>query len=191
MSPQIDITPRSCPDFHIEEFKLLRTEIMADSAELGRIEQLSATAIGAIWVWILGRSQPSSPFIVLIPILVAASGWLRWNTQFKGLYGVADYIKLLEEQYAELPLLGWEHFVDERRTELLKNKKLTVKRAGDLFWALISVVTVVLAIAYVNGYMPTPAAPTVTALSGQATTFRQTPQLPNQTQTAPGRPRVP
>jgi hypothetical protein len=153
MSPQIDITPRSCPDFHIEEFKLLRAEIIADERELSRIQQSCATAAGAIFLWALSRATQGPLPVLFIPFLVSLFGWLRWKVQFESLYTLGGYVKRIEDEYAGPTLLGWEHFLDAKREELKEKKQMTVRQSGVLFWRLLTGVTIIFALLFVPGYL--------------------------------------
>jgi hypothetical protein len=138
--------------FHLEEYKSLRTEIAADDADIRRLERLCATGCAVVWVWLFGRPREIWSVVALVPTLIAIFGWARTSALYKGMLDIAEYVRQIEKQFAQPPLVGWETYLHPKR-QGRASSELTMMRSSHAFWALLTGVTVVFALAYL--FIPT------------------------------------
>lgn len=98
-------------EFHMEEYKSLREELMAAQAERRIIDRLGAAAIIAIYSWLLttgaGAARPFQAAAWALPALVSLIGLLLSIRITAGVRTAGTYLGLIEDRYADPELAGW------------------------------------------------------------------------------------
>jgi hypothetical protein len=129
-------------DFHIEEYKTLREEIMYLGREMRFLER--AAVIGPViaysWLTIEGVNAlelPMQVFAWWLPVFLVLFLMRRIHRTSNGVLLIAEYITLIENLIAAKSIGGWEHYIADRDK---KNRNRQYLRLGDrLFWySLIS-----------------------------------------------------
>ena len=138
--------------FHIEEYKGLRQEIAANDAEISRVETVCATAVGAIWLWLLREHPPDWEFILPIPVLVILFGMVRTSALFRGVKNIAAYLRRLDAKYADETVGGWETCIQKIRDDRIKNREkhpnTSYQHSTNFFMGALLMADVVMSIAY-------------------------------------------
>ena len=118
-------------DFHFEEYKALRAEILAVMQRIHNYSFYGLLAIGASMAWIGNTASGIDELgwcVKLPPTLVATAALLPISllVLLIAFYGVAviqlnqlaKYIKSIETRFGD-PKLGWEHFLSHERQRQL------------------------------------------------------------------------
>ncbi|MEM9043690.1 MAG: hypothetical protein AAGC81_03265 [Pseudomonadota bacterium] len=106
-------------DFHLEEYKSLRAEMMSLQGERRLTDRLGASAIVAIYAWLLttGGSIPDllARLNFLLPSVVAYLCYLQSTRISKGIRTVGTYLAHFEKKYADPEICGWEYMLSHVR----------------------------------------------------------------------------
>ncbi len=109
-------------NIEIEEFKLLRQEIMYYNEAAFKTEINVIAACGIIWAWIfIQNDYLESPEKIAVacsmPILVLLAGYVRYNALKYRVKRLAYYIYCVEQKHFKNKdeTAGWEHFVAHSR----------------------------------------------------------------------------
>ena len=100
---------------HLEQYRMLREEIMHHMREAARTEFWGVTAAGAIYAWLIVHKDITPPAAWFIsPCLILFCG-LRVLSITLRMRSVAEYLRRIEKvtfgQHSALP--GWERYLDE------------------------------------------------------------------------------
>jgi hypothetical protein len=137
---------------HAEQYKMLRDEIMQSCHEIHRIEIWAAVAAGGIYAWALSNKEriPSRYVWFIVPFLLFVCA-LRCFELTAQIRRIAIYLRRIEsaafKNDAQLP--GWETYRSKHRPM----ENLLDLTAGT-FWALVFIVSVVLAVMLGNVSSP-------------------------------------
>jgi len=120
---------------HLEQYKMLREEIMQNIRELYRTEMAAAIGVGVLYAWLLLHRQniPSRAIWYIGPLIVLICGsrciFLGVHTRF-----IAGYLRRIEEVAfgGDTNLPGWERYVTQRG---YKSYLRTSTRATFVVWA--------------------------------------------------------
>jgi hypothetical protein len=143
--------------FCLEEFKLLRSEIAADAAEIARVERFCATACAVIWAWLFAAEAQGLWILSAIPTLVSLYGLGRAGALYDGIQKIASYIRIVEKERTNRCDGAWECYIDGLRqreraaTRDLPSKirrKVTLSKTSRIFWTTLIIANIVLAAAY-------------------------------------------
>ncbi|MEM8791468.1 MAG: hypothetical protein AAGE80_07610 [Pseudomonadota bacterium] len=108
-------------DFHLEEYKSLRAEMMSLQGERRLTDRLGASAMIAIYAWLLskGDNVPSglSNLAFFLPTLIAYLCYLQSTRISKGIRSAGTDLAHLESNYAHPEVGGWEHMLSHLREE--------------------------------------------------------------------------
>ncbi|MEM9097733.1 MAG: hypothetical protein AAGC79_04350 [Pseudomonadota bacterium] len=167
-------------EFHLEEYKSLRTEMMSLQTERRLTDRLGASAIVAIYAWLLttGGSIPDllARLNFLLPTLIAYLCYLQSTRISKGIRTVGSYLAHFEKKYADPEIGGWEYMLShirenstlpqpasetrdwlEQRVEL---DRLSSLSAGFWRWSILGTVGIALVVnALLVATNPTGASP--------------------------------
>src|SRR5689334_815416 len=104
---------------HLEQYKMLRDEIMQHVREIYRTELVAAVAAGSVYTWLLLHRQDAgatSPVVWFIPPCLLVACALRCVDLIVRIKGIAKYLRTVEEvafaDDAKLP--GWERYKVKR-----------------------------------------------------------------------------
>jgi|ERR1700693_2273123 len=162
-TPQID-PPAPHPtnrDFHLEEWKGLRAEILANSAEARSTERYAVLGSVAVWVWVVGVKQPTYwPALFLPPLLIALGFW-RTEALDRTTLVIGKYLARIEDYLGSPVPGGWEHYLrgpvlGEGHTACTKDhtgsRQHLVGRTSKAFWisALLASLLIVAAYLHLN-----------------------------------------
>jgi hypothetical protein len=133
-------TPGTCidkaADFYLKEYECLRKEIQWLLKDYRDLERNAVIAVGLTWAWLFERRPPAAAWF--IPILFAALGALRASGIMKSFNNYHEYITRVEDAFSRSDDPGgWEH------TPL---RGSGVSKGAYLFWLVLIVVTVIVAI---------------------------------------------
>ena len=111
-------------DFHLEEYKSLRTEIDSFYAQMYKTEDYSIIGAAAVWslIFATGLKDEHDPFVLVVPFLpicLFVAGLLRFRSYKQRVGRAATYIAFLEEMLAYEG--GWEHFIWRSRIQDIGN----------------------------------------------------------------------
>lgn len=109
-------------NIEIEEFKLLRQEIMYYNEAAFRTELYVVGSCGVIWGWIVANSDRLETQTHLIiacsmPAMLLIAGFVRYMALKYRVARLAFYIYCIESKYFRqgFETAGWEHFVGRTR----------------------------------------------------------------------------
>jgi hypothetical protein len=137
--------------FHLEEYKALRSEIIAQGAKYDQMKIILIGGLGALYSWMFSNlividrqgsciklDMISTTVIVIIPVLVSSAVWLFAVFIIYGIEKAGAYIRRLKDYLGD-PNLGWEKFAFER--ELVDSrasvKQIRLFSTRDRLWVLI------------------------------------------------------
>jgi hypothetical protein len=128
---------------HLDQYKMLRDEIMQHMREANRTEFWGATAAGAVYAWlIVHRDVSSSAAWFIGPCVILFCG-LRVLSITLRMRSIAEYLRHIEKitfgQDAELP--GWERYLDKNVGHFTIFSPAVV---GIVFWTLMFLASIVL-----------------------------------------------
>ncbi|PTY07522.1 hypothetical protein DB347_09515 [Opitutaceae bacterium EW11] len=102
---------------HIEQYKMLREELMHHMREISRLELYGAIAVGATYTWLLlHKSDITARAVWFIPPCIVILCSLRCLAHTLHIKSIARYLKLLEELAFkdEQVVPGWERYASIR-----------------------------------------------------------------------------
>ncbi len=143
-------------DFHLEEYKALRAEVLALLETLRSLERNVIVAVGVSWAWLIDKGDKTPKWSWFVPVLFAVLGmWrvrgiLRFFGQFRA------YLFKLEDAYFVVNSPeGWQHFTQRWGKAPNGEKASGEKKLSDgtvAFWATLFLVTLAVAIWEVSPY---------------------------------------
>jgi hypothetical protein len=143
--------------FHIEEYRALRAEIAAATAEMARLERLCATGCALIWVWLFGVDTHQWTLLAFVPTLIVGFGCVRSWALYRSILCIAAYIERLESIFALQQLGGWENFIrSPEAPRAFGPDHKSLQRVSTMFWAGSLLITVTLGSAYAIWREPPP-----------------------------------
>ena len=104
--------------FHVEEHRSLRSEIVDSIKETRQIERLVLVGTAAIWAWLVtdGKVVPKPSY--WIPVLLVFGGALRSWTLWRSVERAAAYLMEIEVEIPKFKNLpGWENWLRSRQGE--------------------------------------------------------------------------
>lgn len=127
--------------FHIEEFKSLRTEIGRWWQEIRFLERAGVIGPVLLYSWLFANYAVSGKDHALLalwgaPVILAAFLWIRVAMLKSFNRVIAGYIKSIEIVHRHPKVVGWEHFLDDYR-EKRANTWLGLVGTENGFWALL------------------------------------------------------
>ena len=123
-------------DFYLKEYECLRKEIQWLLKDYRDLERNAVIAIGLTWAWLFERKPPAGAWF--IPILFAALGALRASGIITSFHNYHEYIIRVEDAFTRPgDPGGWEHTL---------RRGSGVSKGAYLFWLVLIVVTVIVAI---------------------------------------------
>ena len=137
-------------DFYLKEYECLRREIEWLLGDARVLERNVVFAVGISWGWFLMHPNilVNSRWAWFIPCLFAALGSLRAAGILKQFGVFHAYITKLENAFSkEDDPGGWEHFSSD---------EIWSSRATILFWSVIVLSTVTVAIYQCLAHLPQP-----------------------------------
>lgn len=143
-------------DFALQEYSLLRTEIITYIKDTRSVERNIIVAIGVVWGFLaLHPPTPVDRWAWWVAPLFAVAGSIRMWALDKSFREFSSYLKDTEAVFREPGGIGgWEHFLHAK-------KKRTIFATTAFFCLLMIAATVTVAvyksIYYVNPTAPTPA----------------------------------
>jgi hypothetical protein len=131
-------------DFHLEEYRALRAEVLDRIKACHDLEPIAAGAAAAVYAWV-GSTQTTlrpTSLILLLPILFAAFGGLRSWFLLCQITALGKYLTEIESRYIgeDDPLIGWEKY---RKTKANVGQDFAVQ-----FWWGFLVISLALSVAF-------------------------------------------
>ena len=126
--------------FHLDEYRSLKSGIEYRVKATERIEYLVVVAIVATYAWFSQRTVPSVMW--WIPVALPLLGSARQTALLIRIRQVAEYIRQIENIACTMSPTGWEHFLQEKRR---RPKGYLISLLGYLFWALLLAATITIA----------------------------------------------
>lgn len=105
------------PEFHLEEYKMLREEILQDVREIYRTEVLAAVAGVSVYTWLMSHNKTYVPYLAwFIPPFVLLVSIARCADRTFRITTIGRYLKSTEKVVFkhDASLLGWEHYKASR-----------------------------------------------------------------------------
>jgi len=134
-------------DFHIEEYKALREEILQNDQSKNQIELLTFASCGLIyWFNISSRSNLSSlENLVLwfMPTFLIMVGYVWSRSYVERSKQIGKYINAIEHNMAENKL-GWENFL-QRERDLGGS---VVSRPKKVIWLIVFAISLLLGLQF-------------------------------------------
>lgn len=118
--PDADVSESDMLQFHLEEYKSLRTEIGRWSAEVRFLERSGVIGPVLLYSWLFTRGDSgvaSHAEVVLwvAPVVCAVFLWIRTVSVKRFEFVISDYIRSIETVYRRPSITGWEHFLADQR----------------------------------------------------------------------------
>ena len=140
-------------DFHLEEYKSLKSEISNRLEEARRLEVLALSGTALVYAWLSTNTtnNPGLPlkFAWAIPLMFTLLGSFRAYALFYRVLLIARYLRKLERRVAvngkdsvdrenEDQLPGWERYLHDGRS---KREIRTVGISAYIFWSALAPLT--------------------------------------------------
>lgn len=130
-------------DFVLEEYRALRKEIELRITAAERVETITVVAIALTYGWVFAKGdtllgQPAW----FIPFGLASLGAVRCFGLVQWMWGIGQYVKVIERTIYESQPLGWEWFV---RPTARKRSRNALSLSALLLWCTLLVGTLVFA----------------------------------------------
>jgi hypothetical protein len=101
-------------DFHFEEYRALRTEVLERLKACHDLERFAAVAAAAVYAWFGNAASNSRPscIVLLLPVLFAVFGGARTSALIRQLKALGCYLEKIESKYADAAdaAVGWQRF---------------------------------------------------------------------------------
>lgn len=127
---------------HLDQYKMLREEIMQHMREANRTEFWGVTAAGVVYAWLIvhkGALPPAAWFIS--PCVILFCG-LRVLSITRRMRSVAEYLRRIEKiafgHESELP--GWERYLDKHVGHF---RFLSPAFNAIIFWTLMVIASAI------------------------------------------------
>src|SRR5215213_3692609 len=92
------LTSEQDREFDLEEFKVLREEILQKVDAVSKLERIAVGGASAIYAWLATHQLDTGRWIWFVPFLLAAVGW-SWATKIgHQAYLAGQYILILERR---------------------------------------------------------------------------------------------
>jgi hypothetical protein len=128
-------------EYHLEEYRSLKSEIEYRVKSTEKIEGIVGLAVVAMYTWL---TQNSVPYLVWwMPVVLTVLGAVRQAALLTRIMHVSEYVKRLELEFAHKNLKGWEHFLTKKRKT---PSGLLISTSGFAFWLITLVATTAIAI---------------------------------------------
>jgi hypothetical protein len=100
---------------HLEQYKMLREEVMQHMREMYRTEFWGAAAIAAVFSFLFSSKQPAGNLMWFIPPLVILVCGVRTRVLFGRIRLISTYLQKIEKEvFAFDPKLpGWERYLKD------------------------------------------------------------------------------
>jgi hypothetical protein len=148
MSDEIGVNTNS---WHLEQYKMLRTEIMSHVEETRKLEIYAIGAISAIYSWFI--TKPTLPTRAwLIALLIPLLGGLRSYTLYKRIGLLTEYLREIESCVftGNNKLVGWENYFQSK--SLTSYKKQGISFSSIIFWLTLLAITIAAPAILVNQF---------------------------------------
>lgn len=128
-------------NFHLEEFKSLRSEIEARLKDSLMFAQYCLLGSAGVIAW-LATTDPNKITPALfqaawwIPFILCLFGSLRAYAMLSRIMEIAEYIRVIEKAFASKEIRGWEHFLERKRRSAKSN---VLAGVSIVFWAAATV----------------------------------------------------
>jgi hypothetical protein len=113
--------------FHLEQARDLRAEVLERIKALHALERNSIVAIAGVWTWLASRPDMRGSWTWCVPVLLAALAAGRFVSFHQDIRRIAGYTRVIERRFASGELIGWE-------THLSGMKKPTYPSASVALW---------------------------------------------------------
>ena len=127
---------------NLDQYKMLREEIMEHIREANRTGFWGVTAAGIVYAWLIVHKDASPPAAWYISPCVILFCGLRILTITLRMRSVAEYLRRIEKiafgQKSELP--GWERYLDENVGHF---KLFNSASNAIVFWILMFITSIV------------------------------------------------
>jgi hypothetical protein len=124
---------KDTPAFHLEEYKMLREEILEHLKEIYRTEALGAAAIVSVYTWLFTHDRAIIPAVAwYVPPFVLLVCAARCFDLTSKVSDIGKYLKNLEKLifHEAASTFGWEHYKSERPWMGRRSVGVSI-----LFWA--------------------------------------------------------
>lgn len=121
---------------HLEQYKMLREEIMQCIREISQFQFAAALAIGTIYPWLIAHKQDvSSRLVWYIAPAIAIYCGLKCLDLVIRIKIISGYLRRLEHAaFTDPALPGWERYLEDRA---LKFYDIAAVCAATLAWLLM------------------------------------------------------
>lgn len=137
-----EIADKDENSWHLEQYKMLRTEIMSHVEESRKLEIYAIGATAGIYSWFITRaSLPSRAWLIVI--LIPLLGGLRSYTLYKRIGLLSEYLREIENYVftGNKKLPGWENYFQSK--SLTPYKKQGISFSSIIFWLTLLAITIV------------------------------------------------
>jgi len=122
---------------HLEQYKMLREEIMHHIKEISRLESWGAVAVASVYTWLLLNDKSiSRRYLWFIPSCIILICATRCYISTARIYMIAKYLARIEEaefgKDSHLP--GWERYLRRPDSRALSTASFI---AAALIWTII------------------------------------------------------
>jgi hypothetical protein len=119
-------------EFSLEEYRTLRTEVLAKVDAVEKLSLFAAGAVAAVYSWLATQEVRSSSVLWYLPVLFPALGAFRARMIGSQIKVLGEYLRLLEEELggSRSRAIGWEKY---RQCHLSRFMDIAMR----VFWILL------------------------------------------------------
>jgi hypothetical protein len=132
--------------FHLEEFRQLRAEVLLRSRIQIQLEVFTVAAVGLLFWFLATNNQILSerPVAARVlawwsPLLLILAGYVWWRSYVLRNYRIGAYLWQLEERFAAEGL-GWEHYLPPG-SKRHDGRPRRIPRARNFFWVVLTILS--------------------------------------------------
>ena len=132
--------------FHLEEYKSLKTEIEYRVKGTDRIEYVLVAAMIATYAWLVsnGSDLKNNQWIWWVPVAIPIIGALRQAALLRRIVHLSEYIRTLEQVLcSKNPPTGWETFLLGKRRKELSARLISI--TGFVLWGALVMFSLIIA----------------------------------------------
>ena len=122
--------------FLIEEYKILKEELLSLVKEARLLETAAIAGTAGIYAWLVKTPNTDSIEKIgwWIPVLFPLFGAFRQIALLTRIMHIAEYIRALEKEICKVSPFGWETFLAEKRTSTSGN---AISITAIIFWVCL------------------------------------------------------
>ncbi|MEZ6023394.1 MAG: hypothetical protein R3C16_08300 [Hyphomonadaceae bacterium] len=145
-----EATPQTATEFHLQEHRLLRAEILELRKDVRFVQRMFAVGVGVYVAWLLSENAAGIGLIKLAavwaPFFLSFIFGRMAKKSIESIFATAGYLRQIEAVMARPDIKGWERHLSDLRAK--RSDAVVSTNMDMMFWAAMHVVTLAFAAAY-------------------------------------------